>query len=207
MTSLRSLRLATKASQAVFAARLGVSVDAYRPWDAGRREPPAEILAKAHTLANVGPDDRPIALPLLAELLGVSVFRLREAARDGRLAVTYGTRTAFGRAIPRATRLAESSTSGATTARDRVGFRARGRRSHFHQFQVISIVGLEHCGDLCHCHRLSLPHWSVQRAKPWSTNVSREREFRRPCSGLASSRLATGLEFRRDCLAMPAACS
>ena len=106
MTLLRSLRLAVKASQADFAARLGVSVDAYRPWDVGRRKPPAEILTRAHALANVGPDDRPMALPTLAGLLGVSVFRLREAARDGRLAVTYETRTAFGRPIPRATRLA-----------------------------------------------------------------------------------------------------
>ena len=65
MTPLRSLRLATKASQGVFAARLGVSVDAYRPWDSGRREPPPEILIKAQALADVGADDRPLALPTL----------------------------------------------------------------------------------------------------------------------------------------------
>jgi DNA-binding transcriptional regulator YiaG len=106
MTPLRSLRLATKVSQSVFAGRLGVSLDAYRPWDSGRREPPAEILVKAQALANVGAYDLPLALPILAKLLGVSVLRLREAARDGRLEITYETRTAFGRPIPRATRLA-----------------------------------------------------------------------------------------------------
>ena len=44
-----------------------------------------------------------MSLLALAPLLGVSVFRLREAARDGRLAVTYDRRVVFGRLVPRAT--------------------------------------------------------------------------------------------------------
>jgi DNA-binding XRE family transcriptional regulator len=60
----------------------------------------------ARTLANDGPDDRPRGLPDLARLIGVSVYRLREAAKDGRLTVTYGNRVAFGRPVPRATRTA-----------------------------------------------------------------------------------------------------
>jgi DNA-binding transcriptional regulator YiaG len=39
-------------------------------------------------------------------VLGVSVYRLREATKDGRLAVTYGNQVVFGHQVPRATRLA-----------------------------------------------------------------------------------------------------
>jgi len=106
MSVIRALRLDARASQVAFAARLGVSLESYRAWDVGRREPPSEILATARRLAAAGPDDRPLSLPTLARLLGVSVFRLREAARDGRLAVTYEWRVMFGHPIPRATRAA-----------------------------------------------------------------------------------------------------
>jgi ribosome-binding protein aMBF1 (putative translation factor) len=51
-------------------------------------------------------DDQPRGLPELARTLGVSVYRLREAAKDGRLVVTYGNQVVFGHPVPRATRLA-----------------------------------------------------------------------------------------------------
>jgi DNA-binding transcriptional regulator YiaG len=106
MTAIRMLRRSAKLSQAEFAVRLGVSAESYRLWDAGRRDPPPAVLAKARALASEGPDNRPQGLPELARVLGVSVYRLREAAKDGRLAVTYGNRVVFGHPVPRATRLA-----------------------------------------------------------------------------------------------------
>jgi DNA-binding transcriptional regulator YiaG len=106
MTAIRALRVSLRLSQAAFAIRLGVSTESYRLWDAGRRDPPPAALAKARGLAREGPDDQPQGLPELARVLGVSVYRLREAAKDGRLEVTYGNRVVFGRPVPRATRLA-----------------------------------------------------------------------------------------------------
>ena len=120
MTLIRELRLATQASQATFASRLGVAIDSLRAWDAGRRSPPPEILDAARALASAGPDDRPLPLAVLSRLLGVSVCRLREAARDGRLRVTYETRVIFGQPIPRATREA-----GEAYKRDFYGKKAR----------------------------------------------------------------------------------
>ena len=88
MTEMRALREAAGASQAAFGAQFGVTFETYRPWDTGRRPPPPEMLARAKVLAAAGPK-RLLSLPVLTSLLGVSVFRLREAARDGRVAVTY----------------------------------------------------------------------------------------------------------------------
>jgi DNA-binding transcriptional regulator YiaG len=106
MTAIRGLRLSAKLSQAAFALRLGVSSETYRLWDAGRRDTPSAVLAKARALANAGTDDQPRGLQELAGTLGVSVYRLREAARDGRLVVTYGNQIVFGHPVPRATRFA-----------------------------------------------------------------------------------------------------
>ena len=75
-------------------------------WDSGRRNPPPTVLDKAKELANAGSADRPLGLFELARMLGVSVYRLREAARDGRLAVTYDNRVVFGNLVPRATHAA-----------------------------------------------------------------------------------------------------
>jgi DNA-binding transcriptional regulator YiaG len=103
MRTLRDCREATQSSQAAFAERLGVSLQSYRMWDAGRRPVPGELLVRARAFANVALPDGAMALLALAPLLGVSVFRLREAARDGRLAVSYDRRVVFGRLVPRAT--------------------------------------------------------------------------------------------------------
>jgi DNA-binding transcriptional regulator YiaG len=106
VTTVRELRLATKLSQAEFAKRLGVSLESCRLWDSGRRSPPPSALDQAYALAAVGQDDQPRKLSQLARLLGVSVYRLREAAKDGRLAVTYDNHVVFGHPVPRATRAA-----------------------------------------------------------------------------------------------------
>ncbi len=106
VSAIRTLRLATNLSQAEFAKRLEVSTETYRAWDSNRRQPSSEILDKARTLAARGSRDQPLGLPALAKILGVSVYRLRDAARDGRLAVTYDNRIVFGRPLPKATQAA-----------------------------------------------------------------------------------------------------
>ena len=77
-----------------------------RPWDAGRRRPPPVIVAKALTLMARKHTDRPIPLHELASVLGVHARTLRQAARDGRLVVTYDTRMVFGSVKRLATRVA-----------------------------------------------------------------------------------------------------
>ena len=101
--TLRECRIALGQSQAAFAARLGVSPESYRTWDAGRRATPPKMLARARALATHRDDHALLPLPVLALLIGVHVKTLRAAARDGRLSVTYDTRTTFRHLRARAT--------------------------------------------------------------------------------------------------------
>ena len=101
--TLRACRIALGQSQAAFAAMLGASPESYRTWDAGRRATPLKILARAKALATHRDDHALLPLPVLALLIGVHVKTLRSAARDGRLLVTYDTRTTFRRLRARAT--------------------------------------------------------------------------------------------------------
>ena len=101
--TLRECRIALGQSQAAFAAMLGVSPESYRTWDAGRRATPPKMLARAHALAAHRNDHDLLPLPVLALLVGVHVKTLRAAARDGRLPVTFDTRTTFRRLRARAT--------------------------------------------------------------------------------------------------------
>ena len=101
--TLRECRIALGQSQAAFAATLGASPELYRTWDAGRRAPPPKVLARARALATHRDDHELLPLPVLALLVGVHVKTLRAAARDGRLPVTYETRTTFRHLRARAT--------------------------------------------------------------------------------------------------------
>ena len=101
--TLRECRIALGQSQAAFAAMLGASPESYRTWDAGRRATPPKMLARARALATYRDDHALLPLPVLALLIGVHVKTLRAAARDGRLPVTYDTRTTFRRLRARAT--------------------------------------------------------------------------------------------------------
>ena len=101
--TLRDCRIALGQSQAAFAATLGASPESYRTWDAGRRATPLKILARAKALATHRDDYALLPLPVLALLIGVHVKTLRAAARDGRLSVTYDTRTTFRQLRARAT--------------------------------------------------------------------------------------------------------
>ena len=103
LRTLRECRIAMGKSQAAFAAMLGVSSESYRTWDAGRRATPAQILARARALATHRDDHALLPLPVLALLIGVHVKTLRAAARDGRLPVTYDTKTTFRHLRARAT--------------------------------------------------------------------------------------------------------
>ena len=93
--TLRECRIALGQSQAAFAALLGVSPESYRTWDAGRRATPPHVMARARALATHRDEHALLPLPVLALLIGVHVKTLRAAARDGRLPVTYDTRTTF----------------------------------------------------------------------------------------------------------------
>ena len=101
--TLRECRIALGKSQAACAEMLGVSPESYRTWDAGRRATPPKMLARARVLAAHRNDHDLLPLPVLALLVGVHVKTLRAAARDGRLPVTYDTRTTFRRLRARAT--------------------------------------------------------------------------------------------------------
>jgi transcriptional regulator with XRE-family HTH domain len=110
---IRDIRVRLQLSQAAFAALLGVSVQSYRPWDAGRRTAPAEWLEKARALATVHDPDRVRSLTQLATAVGAHPRTLRDAARTGRLAVVYGTRASFGHPVPSATMAAARAFMGA----------------------------------------------------------------------------------------------
>ena len=101
--TLRECRIALGQSQAAFAATLGASPESYRTWDAGRRATPSQVMARAQALATHRDDHALLPLPMLALLIGVHVKTLRSAARDGRLLVTYDTRTTFRQLRARAT--------------------------------------------------------------------------------------------------------
>ena len=103
MSLMRTYRRALRLSQSAFAAQLNVPLETYRPWDAGRREPPPQLLTRARTLAGYPDDTVLLPLPVLALMIGVHVRTLHAAARSGRLGVAYDTRTTFRRLRPRAT--------------------------------------------------------------------------------------------------------
>ena len=102
-SEIRGLRMRLQLSQPQFAALLGVSAETYRTWDSGRRVVPDAWLDKARELAAANDPRRLWSLQELATELGVHVRTLRDAARSGRLEVTYENRVVFRNPVPRAT--------------------------------------------------------------------------------------------------------
>ena len=100
---IRGLRVRLRLSQPQFANLLGVSAETYRVWDSGRRAVPNAWLDKARELVATNDPRRLWSLQELATELGVHVRTLRDAARSGRLTVSYDNRVVFGNAVPRAT--------------------------------------------------------------------------------------------------------
>ena len=99
---IRGLRLRLQVSQPQFARWLGVSSETYRAWDSSRRAVPDAWITRARELAAAKDPRRLWSLEQLAAELGVHVRTLRDAARNGRLEVTYGNRVMFGNPVPRA---------------------------------------------------------------------------------------------------------
>ncbi|MBA3637865.1 MAG: helix-turn-helix domain-containing protein [Acidobacteriota bacterium] len=101
---LREIRTRIHLSQAECAAALGVAVETFRTWDAGRRPAPAAVVRSAQTLEAKRPPHEGVPLQILADELHVHVRTLRAAARDGRLAATFGPRAYFGKLTATTTR-------------------------------------------------------------------------------------------------------
>jgi DNA-binding transcriptional regulator YiaG len=101
---LRDIRTRLHMSQAECAAALGVAVETFRTWDAGRRPPPEAVVHRAQTLTVKRPSHDLVPLQILADELHVHVRTLRAAAHDGRLAATFGSRPFFGKLTATATR-------------------------------------------------------------------------------------------------------
>src|SRR5437899_1219900 len=102
-TEIRGLRLRLQLSQPQFAKLLGVSPETDRAWDSGRRAVPDAWVTRARKLATAKDPRRLWSLEQLAAELGVHARTLRDAARSGRLEVTYGNRVVFRNPVPRAT--------------------------------------------------------------------------------------------------------
>ena len=95
--NLRACREALACSQAAFAPSLESPRTPIACGTPGRRPTPGRILDRARVLVTHQHDQQPLPLSILATMIGVHVRTLRNAARDGRLAVTYDTRTTFRR--------------------------------------------------------------------------------------------------------------
>ena len=101
---LKETRTRLGLSQAECATALGVAVETFRTWDAGRRPAPVAIVDKARALKAKGALHDRVPLQVLADELHVHVKTLRAAAHDGRLAATFGPRPYFGKLTATATR-------------------------------------------------------------------------------------------------------
>jgi DNA-binding transcriptional regulator YiaG len=103
-SALRETRTRLGLSQAEFATALGVALETFRAWDAGRRPAPEAIVRQAQTLKAKRPMHDRVPLQVLADELHVHVRTLRAAAHDGRLAARFGSRSFFGKLTATATR-------------------------------------------------------------------------------------------------------
>ena len=82
---------------------MSVSLESYRAWESGRRPLRPGLLIEANVLTLQTRPDTPVSLHTLANLISVHVRTLHAAAKDGRLRVTYDTRTTFHRVRVRST--------------------------------------------------------------------------------------------------------
>jgi DNA-binding transcriptional regulator YiaG len=103
-SALRVLRAQLGLSQAECATALGVAVETFRAWDAGRRPTPEAIVFRAQTLKPKRTLHQQVPLHVLAKELHIHLRTLRAAARDGRLDATFARRLFFGKLTATATR-------------------------------------------------------------------------------------------------------
>ena len=90
MSLMRTYRRALGLSQSAFAARLNVPLETYRPWDAGRREPPPQLLTRARTLAGYPDETVLLPLPVLALIIGAHVRTQPRVQADSVLPMIRG---------------------------------------------------------------------------------------------------------------------
>ena len=105
-SALREIRKQLGLSQAECATALGVAVETFRTWDAGRRPAPQAVVSQARTLKAKRPLHDRVPLHVLADEFHVNLRTLRAAAHDGRLRATFGPRPFFGKFSATATRQA-----------------------------------------------------------------------------------------------------
>ena len=72
-SNLREIRTRLGLSQAECATALGVAVETFRTWDAGRRPAPAAIVSRAQTLKPKRPPHDRVPLQVLADEFDVHV--------------------------------------------------------------------------------------------------------------------------------------
>jgi DNA-binding transcriptional regulator YiaG len=107
MNDLRELRRDAGLTQHEFATLLGVALESLRTWDSGRRRVPPRVLEHAkRAIADRRRRMELVSIDQLGRELGVHERTLRAAARTGRLAVQFSSRSVFGRPIRRVTRAA-----------------------------------------------------------------------------------------------------
>jgi transcriptional regulator with XRE-family HTH domain len=82
-SALRKIRTRLGLSQAECAKALGVALETFRTWDAGRRPTPEAIVSQAQALKAKRPLHDRVPLQVLATELHVHVRTLRAAAHDG----------------------------------------------------------------------------------------------------------------------------
>ena len=71
-STLREIRARLRLSQSECAAALGVALETYRAWDAGRRPAPEAVVERARTLKAKQPTQERVPLQVLADELGTS---------------------------------------------------------------------------------------------------------------------------------------
>ena len=103
-STLREIRFRIGLSQAECSIALGVALETFRVWDAGRRPAPEAIVERAQTLNAKRPTHRRVPLQVLADELRVHVRTLRAAAGDGRLPARFDARPYFGKLTATATK-------------------------------------------------------------------------------------------------------
>ena len=81
---LREIRTQLGLSQSECATALGVAVETFRTWDAGRRPAPGAIVGRAQALKAKLPGHDRVPLQIVANDLHVHVRTLRAAVHDGR---------------------------------------------------------------------------------------------------------------------------
>jgi DNA-binding transcriptional regulator YiaG len=107
VTPLRELRRTADLSQQEFAALIDVPLNTFRMWDSGLRPAPAHVLQRATVaLTQHARNHERLSLDQLAKELGVHIRTLQAAARTGRLEAHFSVRSAFGRPIRSASRVA-----------------------------------------------------------------------------------------------------